>query len=161
MAITKRTIKYQQGAVLIVSLVFLIALTAVAAALMQNSSTDMKMSGASQEKLVATEEAVSATDEVIFTQVQKTNGNNGFSSPIAQFPMNIAINNVTNANSTISVANANNLEVDCPHSNLPSSNEAFKCNLLRVVVTKTYGNNNNSNVQINTGVAQQLLNIGG
>lgn len=40
----------QKGVVLIISLVFLVALTAVAAALMQNTTTDMKMSGASEEK---------------------------------------------------------------------------------------------------------------
>ena len=59
----------QRGVVLVVSLVFLVALTAVAAALMQNSTTDMKMSGASEEKVVALQEVVSAVDEVIFNQV--------------------------------------------------------------------------------------------
>ena len=47
------TLKNQQGVVLIVSLVFLVALTAVAAALMQNTTTDMKMAGASEEKVSA------------------------------------------------------------------------------------------------------------
>ena len=48
----------QKGVVLVVSLVFLVALTAVAAALMQNSTIDMKMSGASEEKTVALQEVV-------------------------------------------------------------------------------------------------------
>ncbi|MFQ3266042.1 MAG: type IV pilus assembly protein PilX, partial [Colwellia sp.] len=38
----------QRGVVLVVSLIFLIALTAVASALMLNTTTDMKMSGASE-----------------------------------------------------------------------------------------------------------------
>ena len=62
-------VSHQQGVVLVVSLVFLIALTAVAAALMQNTTSDMIMSGASQEKVVATQEAVSAIDEIIFNYI--------------------------------------------------------------------------------------------
>ena len=60
----------QQGVVLVISLVFLIALTAVAAALMLNTTTDMRMSGASQEKVIATQEAVSAIDEIIYKNIK-------------------------------------------------------------------------------------------
>ena len=68
-------LKNQQGVVLIVSLVFLISLTAVVAALMQNTTADVKMSGASEQKMIATQSAVSAIDEVIYNQVApgKTN----------------------------------------------------------------------------------------
>lgn len=59
----------QKGVVLIVALVFLIALTAVVAALMQNTTTDMKMAGASEEKTVATLEAFSAIDEIMFREI--------------------------------------------------------------------------------------------
>ena len=83
--IIRRNLRNQTGVVLIVALVFLIALTAVAAALMQNSTTDMKMSGASEEKVVATQEAISASDEVIFRQVNAAVGNNKFALPIVRF----------------------------------------------------------------------------
>ena len=77
----------QHGVVLIVALVFLIALTAVAAALMQNTTTDMKMAGASEERVTAMQEAVSAIDEVIYNQVAPGQTNE-FAKPLvdANFP---------------------------------------------------------------------------
>ena len=82
----------QKGVVLIVSLVFLIALTAVAAAMMQNTSTDMKMSGASQAKLIATQETLSEMDEIIYNQVRKVDGTNRFTSALPLFPINPSVN---------------------------------------------------------------------
>ena len=152
--------KAQQGVVLIVSLVFLIALTALAGALMQNTTTDIKMSGASQEKVAATQETISATDEVIYKQVKKTDGNNGFSSPAGVFPITVT---VADADTTaqITLANANHLEADCPHSSTASSIQVFKCNVLHIQVDRKYGRSMQNKVHVNAGVAQQLLNVGG
>lgn len=157
----------QNGVVLIVALVFLIALTAVAAALMQNTTTDMKMSGASEEKVVATQEAISATDEVMFRQINGGTGNNKFASAIVRFreedfrnvTANLNITNVakdTTANINIS-NNALELEPDCPHSRSASSAQIFTCNVLRVQVIRKYGRKNTNEVEVVTGVAQQLL----
>ena len=151
----------QQGVVLIVSLVFLIALTAVAAALMQNSTTDMKMSGASQEKSIALQEAISSMDQVIYNQVNQVNGQNHFTANTANFPIlaaNIAVPVDTTA--AISLANPFVLEADCPHSFSASSVQVFKCNVLRVQVDRVYGRNNGMTIQVNSGIAQQLLNVG-
>lgn len=157
---TKLNIKKQQGVVLIVSLVFLIALTAVAAALMQNTTTDMKMSGASQEKVVATQEAVSAIDEVIHNEVTQVSGTNGFASEIAKFPLTPVVSRVINTSAEITLANPYNIEADCPHSRAASSVQVFKCNVLKVQVTRLYGRTNKSTVEVNSGVSQQLLNVG-
>jgi len=157
---TKLNIKNQQGVVLIVSLVFLIALTAVAAALMQNTTTDMKMSGASQEKVVATQEAVSAIDEVIHNEVTQVSGTNGFASEIAKFPLTPTVSRVINTSAEITLANPYNIEADCPHSRTASSVQVFKCNVLKVQVTRLYGRTNKSTVEVNSGVSQQLLNVG-
>ncbi len=156
----KLNIKKQQGVVLIVSLVFLIALTAVAAALMQNTTTDMKMSGASQEKVVATQEAVSAIDEVIHNEVTQVSGTNGFASEIAKFPLTPTVSRVINTSAEITLANPYNIEADCPHSRTASSVQVFKCNVLKVQVTRLYGRTNKSTVEVNSGVSQQLLNVG-
>jgi Tfp pilus assembly protein PilX len=155
-----KLINKQQGVVLIITLVFLVALTAVAAALMQNSTTDMKMSGASQEKVTAMQEAISATDEVIFKQVQQTDGNNGFSSPVGVFPLSPSVSD-GDTTVVINLANANNLEADCPHAKSGSSIQVFKCNVLRVQVKRKYGRSNTNEIEVNTGVAQQILNVGG
>jgi len=157
----------QQGVVLVVALVFLIALTAVAAALMQNSTTDMKMSGASEDKMVADQEVVSAVDEFIFKQVTGGTGNNGFAKPIATFQdgaKNIKAE-LTNANkngdinaASLDIANNEfNLEADCPHSRSASSAQVFTCNVLRIQISRKYGRNKTNAVEVNSGIAQHLL----
>ena len=162
-----RFLSRQKGVVLIVALVFLTALTAVAGALMQNSTSDMKMSGASEEKVVATQEAISASDEVIFRQMNADSGNNKFASAIVRFQDDSFGNvtgslNITNTGSdtmaTLNVANNDlELEVDCPHSKSASSVQIFTCNVLRVQVVRQYGRKNTNEVEVNTGVVQQLL----
>ena len=159
MAIEMKTLKCnrakQQGVVLVVALVFLAALTAVAAALMQNASTDVKMSGANQEKTVATQEAVSGLDELLYNEITQTSGTNNLTTQIANFPLSPPI---TPANTTTSVdfASPYDLYTDCPHSKRASSSDEFGCYMLRVEVNKTYGKNNNSMIEVRAGVAQQI-----
>ncbi len=146
----------QQGVVLIVSLVFLVALTAVASALMLNTTSDMKMSGSSQIKVNAVQEAISSIDQIISVQIQ--GNNNAFLTTIAtQFPMNMG-GVVTSPNTTanITMVNANGLVVDCPYSILPSDADDTDCNILDIQVIKLYGRANTSNVQVNAGIVQQL-----
>jgi len=145
----------QRGVVLVIALVFLISLTAVASALMLNTSTDVKMSGASQEKLTATQEAISAVDETISDQI--TAGNNLFAE--RTFPQ--VVDSVDSVDVTdITITNDNAVVVDCPHTALASSNELLKCNVLTVIVNNNYGKSDTSNVNVEAGVAQQLLNVG-
>jgi hypothetical protein len=156
----------QKGVVLIVSLVFLIALTAVAAALMQNTTSDMKMSGASEEKVTAIQESISAVDEMIFRQVNADI--NGFASPLSRFDDADFIDfkatlTITNKNGKITAASveiANNdleLEPDCPHSRTASSTQVFTCNVLRIQVQRKYGRTEANRVDVKSGIAQQLL----
>ncbi len=156
----------QQGVVLVISLVFLVALTALAAALMQNTTTDMKMSGASEEKVVAVQQAVSAVDEIIFNQVAPGTTNE-FAAAIVTFkdgekelttemptlwdsdkfdPPELDVTN-----------NEYMLEAGCPHSKLASSTQVFTCNVLNIQVNRKYGRNATSTVNVNSGIAQQLL----
>jgi len=157
----------QQGVVLVVSLVFLIALTAVAAALMQNTTTDMKMSGASEEKVFADQCIVSSVDELIFKQVTSGTGNNGFAKSVATFKDgakdvigDLASTKVSCDINAASLDIANNqyeLEADCPHSRSASSAQVFTCNVLRIQINKKYGRNKTSTVEVNSGIAQHLL----
>jgi hypothetical protein len=160
-------LKKQRGVVLVVSLIFLIALTAVASALMLNTTTDMKMSGASEMQVVANQEAFGAMDELIFRQVQYGVGQrNDFALPINTFRNDKVVTaDLTSSNAQGSITSAsigllNNpllLEYPCPHSRAASSVQVFTCNVLRVQVTKQYGRNNTSTIQVNSGIAQQLL----
>ena len=159
--------KQQQGVVLVVSLVFLIALTAVAAALMQNTTTDMKMSGASEQKVIADQEVVSAVDEFIFKQITGGTGNNGFAKPVATFKDGakdiLSELTSTNKSGDINAASldlANNqfqLEADCPHTKSASSAQVFTCNVLKIQISRKYGRNKTSTVEANSGIAQHLL----
>lgn len=154
----------QKGVVLVVSLVFLIALTAVAAALMQNTTTDFKMSGASEEKVVATQEAISAIDEIIFKQTLP-NAINYFTAAPTTFngeSQNL-INDlsITNKNDQFSsatidmVMNKYNLTVGCPTAKIASS--FGRCNVLRVQVSRKYGRNNTSEITVSSGIVQRLI----
>jgi len=147
----------QQGVVLVVALVFLAALTAVAAALMQNASTDVKMSGANQEKTVATQEAVSGLDELLYNEITQTSGTNNLTTQIANFPLSPAVS-PADTTTNVDFASPYDLYTDCPHSRSPSSVGQIKCYMLRVEVDKQYGKNNNSTVEVRAGVAQQIKN---
>jgi Tfp pilus assembly protein PilX len=155
----KLPLKHQKGVVLVVTLIFLTALTAVAAALMQNSTSDMKISGASEDRAVAIQEAVSAVDEVIYNQVSPGATNN-FAQPMTKYPINAGLLPATKTNATASLDVTNNdfgLETDCPHTKLASSSQVFSCNILRIQINRKYGRTNKSAINVNSGIAQQLL----
>lgn len=152
-------INRQKGVVLIISLVFLIALTAVAAALMQNSTSDMKMSGASEEKTVAHQEVVSAVDEVIYNQI--TAVDNLFTRPATDenFPIQTGVllpDTETQATATVDVVdNDYGLDTSCPRMEEGSSSNTFQCNILRISVNRVYGRKGNSNISAESGIVQQ------
>ena len=135
----------QKGVVLVVSLVFLIALTAVAGALMQNTTTDMKMSGASEDKVIATQQAISAVDEIIFNQVSP-GVTNEFAASVVTFKdgeKNVVAEMPTLWDAAkfdppeLDVTNNEYmLEADCPHSKLASSTQVFTCNVLKIQVNR-------------------------
>jgi type IV pilus assembly protein PilX len=156
----------QQGVVLVVSLVFLVALTAVAAALMQNTTSDMKMSGASEEKVIAVQQAISAVDEIVFNQVSPGKTNE-FAAAIITFKdgkkiLTAEMPKLWDSNKfdppELDVTNNDYmLEAGCPHSKVASSTKVFSCNLLKVQLNRKYGRENTSMVNVNSGIAQQLL----
>ncbi len=150
----------QNGFVLVVSLVFLAALTAVAAALMQNSTTDMKMSGATEDKSVAIQEAISAVDEVIFNELvpgginrfaRSINGADNFPIPADQ----LLPGTLTNSTATIRVANFSN---SCGSAEEGGNSEnRIGCNHLVITTTRNFGRNNQSTVNVNSGIKQQYI----
>jgi hypothetical protein len=153
----------QQGVVLLVSLVFLVALTAVAAALMQNTTTDMKMSGASNEKVVATQEAISAVDETIDNQVNILPINvftQGLSSFAGAGYTSAELLGTTKTEATASASVIKNPlfeEFACPRSAVASSVGIIECNFLQLKIQRLYGRNNTSNIVIDANIAQELL----
>lgn len=168
----------QKGVVLVVAIVILIALSSAASVLMLNTSTDMKMAGASQEKVIATQEAIGLNSEVIYRQVKQLNGDeNGFTYTISMYPsgdgMEVPVTG-NNVDARIHRSNDEQIESDCPHSRMASSIQVFKCNMLTVRTVKGYGkkvtaddpegaqlsDDKYNKVEVTSGVAQQLLNLG-
>jgi hypothetical protein len=151
----------QQGVVLVVALVFLVALTGVAAALMQNTTSDMKMTGASTEKVIATQAALSAIDEVIDNQVNIqvnnlfTRGLNFFAKYTSAQLLPVATK--TGASASTSVINSSLEEVLCPRSRVASSVGIIECNMVELQVRRPYGRNDTSVIVVNANIAQQLL----
>lgn len=143
----------QQGVVLVISLVFLIALTAVASVLMQNTTADIKMSGANQERMIAVQEAISATDELVFRQVKKIDGKNNFSQSAGAYSQEVIFDD-TNTTAEINFLNSDGLDTGCNHMRLASSVGEFGCNVLRVQVVKRYGRSSNQRVTVNARVSQ-------
>ena len=152
----------QQGVVLVVSLVFLVALTAVAAALMQNTTTDMKMAGASNEKVIATQAAISAVDETINNQLNIL-ATNVFTQGLNLVPGYTTTQLLPATSQTDATASASvikNLlfeEFECPRSAVANSVGIIECNYLQLQIQRLYGRNNRSNMVINANIAQQLL----
>ena len=109
-------------------------------------------------------------DEVIYTEVSKIgDGINLFAQPVESFPAPAnpdafptvdVTGNITDTDTTgqAMIVNPNNLNPTCPHSRLASSVQVFACNALRVQVIRTYGRGNNQALQVNSGIAQELLN---
>lgn len=148
--------RQQQGVVLVVALVFLISLTAVASALMLNSTTDIKMAGASQEKVEAVQEAVSALDETIADQI--VGGTNLFAG--TEFPQPVdTVGSVSVDEVIITNNNLTSKPVGCPHTALASSSDKIGCNVLTITVNNSYGRKNTSNINAQAGIAQQVLDL--
>lgn len=153
----------QEGVVLVVSLVFLVALTAVAAALMQNTTTDMKMSGASDEKVVATQAALSAVDETIDNQVHVL-ATNVFTQGLNSFDgdgyTSAQLLGTTKTGATASASVIQNPmfeEFACPRSANGNSVGIIECNFVQLQVQRSYGRNDTSNVVVEASIAQELL----
>lgn len=152
----------QRGVVLVVALVFLVALTGVAAVLMQNTTSDMKMTGATNEKVIATQGALSAVDEVIDNQVNVqavnlfTQGLN-FADTYTSAQL-LPVSTKTGATASASVINNPTFEeVPCPRSTVSSSVGIIECNVMQLQVQRLYGRNNTSTIVVNTNITQQLL----
>mgnify|MGYP000562742109 CR=1 FL=1 len=144
----------QSGVVLIVSLVFLVALTAVAAALMQNTTTDVKMAGASQEKAIVTQGTISEMERVLYNERREVFGSNIFVNLIKPTPI-LTLTQPLITNATAQPDNPLILDTPCPRSKRASSG-LITCRRANVVLNRFYGRNENHFIQINAGIAQEI-----
>lgn len=151
----------QRGVVLVVSLVFLVALTSIAAVLMQNATTDMKMSGATEEKSVAQQELFSAVDEVIYNQVFRVGGINNFAHSETFFDLQpdrtIALPvSFDNTVASVRLSDGFAIPKGCDRMLNASSANIFNCSSFEVNAIKTYGRNNNNEIEVNAGIVRKV-----
>lgn len=148
----------QQGFVLIASLTFLVALTAVTSLLMQNSTLDMKMSGASEDKAVAVQEVISSVDKVIYDEMTD-NDSRGFqllmpNYMIADNPVTLLSTDKIKAYVVVN-GDQTSIESDCPRQAKASS--GLRCNYTRLDVAMKYGRKDKSEIKASAGIAQQIM----
>lgn len=147
------------GIVLVVSLVFLVALTTIASTLMHNAAIDIKIANANQEKMLAVEKAISAIDEVIVLPINQASSANYFTHDKDAYPYQINHHDV-NTQASISLMNSQSYHVNCAHSTLPSSINTIHCHHFVVEVNYQYGRYHHQSIIVRAGVSQQVFNEG-
>ena len=159
---SNRVIRYKQykcrrkqgGFVLMVSLVMVVAITAIAVALMSSSSMDVKMAVASEDREMATHHARGGNDQLYYDAVNRTVNEQNYFAAFSVSQESAQYVSVHGAVSTVSWASENHVETDCPRSKAPT--EGLRCNYLQATTTKTFGPANVNQVNVVSGVAQQV-----
>ncbi len=145
----------QRGFVLMVSLVMVIAITGIAASLLSSSSMDMKMATAAESREMATHMSRGGNDQLYYNAVNRTvNGQNYFAA-FATSDDSVNYTSTNGADSTVSwVTDTPRTETDCPRSKDPT--EGLQCIYLQATTVKTFGPNDANQVNVVSGVAQQV-----
>ncbi|WP_091988764.1 pilus assembly PilX family protein [Pseudoalteromonas denitrificans] len=154
----------QKGIVLVVSLVMIIAVTAIAVTLLSSSSIDIKMTSAAQESEVAIARVKADSVQIITQEKKAAAANNRLLYESGQFPVDPTQGlDVTPVNSSSQVilfnSNAGPTLLDCPIVVNPTP--GIKCNMLRIEATLNYGKHDSNgkgkhNVTVSSGIAQEM-----
>ena len=153
--------KKQQGVVLIVALIMVVAVTGIAVTLMSSSSIDIKITNAAQERETAENELIGTVQQVIANEAA-AGGNSAFLMKAAEIPDGgFAMGEVGGATNTMTNLNNGVLDLPCPRKF--NFTAGISCNMVQVDTTITYGSKSKHTLTITTGVAQEMasLNTGG
>ncbi|GKW52090.1 hypothetical protein NCCP2140_11430 [Pseudoalteromonas sp. NCCP-2140] len=153
--------KKQQGVVLIVALIMVVAVTGIAVTLMNSSSIDIKITTAVQEREVAENELFGNVQQVIAAEAAQ-GGNSAFLMKAAEIPEG-GFNMGSIGDTTNTMTNLNNGALDLPCPRKYNFTSGVSCNMIQVDSTITYGRKSIHVLTISTGVAQEMasLNTGG
>ncbi|HEA19098.1 MAG: pilus assembly PilX family protein [Pseudoalteromonas prydzensis] len=160
MAHLKRVSK-QQGIVLVVALIMVVAVTGIAVTLMSSSSVDMKITNAAFEREEAENLLMGNVQQVIADEATK-GGTSHFLYTQAQIPNGtIALNKIGETTSTMSNLNSGALDLPCPRKF--NFTAGISCNMVQVNSTITYGSKSKHTITVTSGIAQEMasLNTGG
>ena len=152
--LARRSKDKQQGFVLMVSLVMVVAITAIAVTLMSTSSMDMKMAVAAEDREMATHHARGGNDELYYDAVNRTVNEQNYFAAFSVSQESAQYVSTLGAVSTVTWASDNRVETDCPRSKAPT--EGLRCNYLQATTVKTFGPSNVNQINVVSGVAQQV-----
>lgn len=147
--------KRQQGVVLIVALIMVVAVTGIAVTLMSSSSIDIKITNAAQEREAAENELIGTVQRVIANQAA-AGANSVFFKRASAIPGGVHdLGNIGDASS--SMVNLNNGPSDIPCPRKFNFTAGVSCNMLQIDTSITYGSKSNHTLTITTGVAQEMV----
>jgi type IV pilus assembly protein PilX len=144
----------QQGFVLMVALVMVVAITGIAVSLISSSSMDMKMATAAEDREMATHKARGGNDQLYYNAVNRTVNEQNYFAAFSTTQPATEFQSTHGAVSTVSWASSVQIETDCPRSKDPT--EGLMCVYLQATTVKTFGPNDNNQVNVVSGVAQQV-----
>lgn len=151
----------QQGVVLIVALIMVVAVTGIAVTLMSSSSIDIKITNAAQEREVADNLLIGTVQQVIADEASK-GGNSRFLYSRVRVPeVGIDLGDIGDTSNTMTNLNNGALDLPCPRRF--NFTAGVSCNMVQVDTTITYGSKSKHTLTIVSGVAQEMasLNTGG
>lgn len=144
----------QQGFVLMVSLVMVVAITAIAVTLMNSSSLDTKMAVVTEEREMATHHAKGGNDQLFYNAVNRTINEQNYFAAFSASQQSAQFVSTHGAISTVTWASDNQVETDCPRSKAPT--EGLQCNYLSTTTAKNFGPGEVNQINVVAGVAQQV-----
>ena len=144
----------QQGFVLMVSLVMVVAITAIAVTLMSSSTLDTKMAVVTEEREMASHHAKGGNDQLFYNAVNRTVNEQNYFAAFSVSQESAQYVSTHGAISTVTWASDNHVETDCPRSKAPT--EGLRCNYLNATTSKTFGPGDVNQINVVSGVAQQV-----
>ena len=150
----KRFRAAQGGFVLMVALVMVIAITSIAVTLMSTSTMDMKMATAAEDREMATHKARGGNDQLFSDAVNRTIGERNYFAAFASEQEATDYTSAQGAVSTVSWNSEVQVETNCPRSKDPT--EGLMCVYLQAATVKTFGPNDANQINVVSGVAQQV-----
>ena len=146
--------RQQQGFVLMVSLVMVVAITAIAVTLMSSSTLDTKMAVVTEEREMATHHAKGGNDQLFYNAVNRIVNEQNYFAAFSVSQESQEFVSTHGAVSSVTWASDNHVETDCPRSKAPT--EGLRCNYLNTTTQKTFGPGNVNQINVVSGVAQQV-----
>lgn len=152
---TSRT--HQQGVVLIVALIMVIAVTGIAVTLMSSSSIDIKITNAAQEREIADNTLMGEVQKTMATESLKGGNSRFFLTPV-EVPLggvDLALGGETK--SLLINLNTGAHDLQCPRKF--SYTAGISCNMMQMNTTIEYGSKSKHTLAVVTGVAQEMVSL--